>query len=125
MVRLLLRPGTWYENQRERFTPFDRLVETDEGWTGATVMAEWPVQYQPGAGSVVVASGAFEQPAVFRYNDLPGIMLASAAQRLMSQITMMFALAHRAPLAAEPAGLRRVVALVERLLQQRHTRRDS
>ena len=35
------------------------------------------------AGSVVVASGAFEQPAVFRYNDLPGIMLASAAQRLM------------------------------------------
>jgi sarcosine oxidase subunit alpha len=35
------------------------------------------------AGSVVVASGAFEQPAVFRYNDLPGIMLASAAQRLI------------------------------------------
>ena len=35
------------------------------------------------AGSVVVASGGFEQPAVFRYNDLPGIMLASAAQRLM------------------------------------------
>lgn len=35
------------------------------------------------AGSVVLASGAFEQPAVFRNNDLPGIMLASAAQRLM------------------------------------------
>lgn len=35
------------------------------------------------AGSVVVASGAFEQPAVFRNNDLPGVMLASAAQRLM------------------------------------------
>jgi sarcosine oxidase, subunit alpha len=35
------------------------------------------------AGSVVVASGGFEQPAVFRYNDLPGIMLASAAQRLI------------------------------------------
>ena len=35
------------------------------------------------AGSVVVASGAFEQPAVFHNNDLPGIMLASAAQRLM------------------------------------------
>ena len=34
------------------------------------------------AGSVVVASGGFEQPAVFRYNDLPGIMLASAAQRI-------------------------------------------
>ena len=27
--------------------------------------------------------GAFEQPAVFRNNDLPGVMLASAAQRLI------------------------------------------
>ncbi len=35
------------------------------------------------AKSVVVASGAYEQPAVFRNNDLPGIMLASAAQRLL------------------------------------------
>ncbi|PUA17763.1 glycine cleavage T C-terminal barrel domain-containing protein [Glaciimonas sp. PCH181] len=35
------------------------------------------------AKSVVVASGAFEQPAVFHNNDLPGVMLASAAQRLM------------------------------------------
>ncbi|MHB1213830.1 MAG: 2Fe-2S iron-sulfur cluster-binding protein [Thiobacillus sp.] len=35
------------------------------------------------ARSVIVASGAYEQPAVFRYNDLPGIMLASAAQRLI------------------------------------------
>lgn len=35
------------------------------------------------AKSVVVASGAYEQPAVFRNNDLPGIMFASAAQRLI------------------------------------------
>ncbi|NTV11721.1 MAG: FAD-dependent oxidoreductase, partial [Zoogloea sp.] len=35
------------------------------------------------ARAVVVAAGAFEQPAVFRNNDLPGVMLASAAQRLM------------------------------------------
>lgn len=35
------------------------------------------------ARSVVVATGAFEQPAVFRNNDLPGVMLASAAQRLI------------------------------------------
>lgn len=35
------------------------------------------------AKSVIVASGAFEQPAVFHNNDLPGVMLASAAQRLM------------------------------------------
>ena len=31
IVRLLLRPGTWYEDQRDRFKPFDRLVEPDEG----------------------------------------------------------------------------------------------
>jgi sarcosine oxidase subunit alpha len=35
------------------------------------------------ARAVIVAQGAFEQPAVFRNNDLPGVMLASAAQRLM------------------------------------------
>ena len=26
VVRLLLKPGTWYEDQRERFRPFNRLV---------------------------------------------------------------------------------------------------
>jgi sarcosine oxidase subunit alpha len=35
------------------------------------------------ARSVVMATGCFEQPAVFRHNDLPGVMLASAAQRLI------------------------------------------
>lgn len=30
VVRLLLRPGTWYEDQRDRFTPFNRIVEPDE-----------------------------------------------------------------------------------------------
>lgn len=39
--------------------------------------------YKLRAASVVVATGACEQPAVFRNNDLPGIMLGSAAQRLM------------------------------------------
>ena len=29
VVRLLLRPGTWYEDQREAFRPFDRLVQPD------------------------------------------------------------------------------------------------
>ena len=35
------------------------------------------------ARAVVLASGVIEQPAVFRNNDLPGILLASAAQRLL------------------------------------------
>ncbi len=35
------------------------------------------------AGAVVIAAGVMEQPAVFRNNDLPGVMLGSAAQRLI------------------------------------------
>ena len=35
------------------------------------------------AKSVVAATGSFEQPAVFRNNDLPGVILGSAAQRLI------------------------------------------
>lgn len=35
------------------------------------------------ARATVIAAGAMEQPAVFANNDLPGIMLGSAAQRLM------------------------------------------
>lgn len=35
------------------------------------------------ARSVIAATGCFEQPAVFRNNDLPGVMLGSAAQRLI------------------------------------------
>lgn len=35
------------------------------------------------AAAVVFAQGAFEIPAVFRNNDLPGVMFASGAQRLL------------------------------------------
>jgi sarcosine oxidase subunit alpha len=35
------------------------------------------------ARAVILAQGAYEQPAVFRGNDLPGVLLASAAQRLL------------------------------------------
>ncbi len=37
------------------------------------------------AHRVILASGSAEQPIVFRNNDLPGVMLASAAQRLIRQ----------------------------------------
>lgn len=37
------------------------------------------------AKSVVIASGSIEQPMVFRNNDLPGVMLGSAAQKLMRE----------------------------------------
>lgn len=37
------------------------------------------------AQKIVLATGAIEQPAVFRNNDLPGVLLASAAQRLVKR----------------------------------------
>lgn len=37
VVRLLLKPGTWYEDQRDRFRPFNRLVEPDEAMRGEVV----------------------------------------------------------------------------------------
>ncbi len=39
--------------------------------------------YKVRARQCLVASGSFDQPVIFRNNDLPGIMLTSAAQRLM------------------------------------------
>lgn len=40
------------------------------------------------ARAVVLATGAMEQPAVFGNNDLPGVMLATAAQRLIHQFAV-------------------------------------
>lgn len=37
------------------------------------------------AARIVLATGAIEQPIVFRNNDLPGVLLASAAQRLLQR----------------------------------------
>jgi sarcosine oxidase subunit alpha len=39
--------------------------------------------YKVRAKQCLVASGSFDQPVIFRNNDLPGVMLTSAAQRLM------------------------------------------
>ncbi|MFK0310914.1 2Fe-2S iron-sulfur cluster-binding protein [Pseudomonas sp. NPDC090233] len=39
--------------------------------------------YKVRATRCLVAAGSFDQPVVFRNNDLPGVLLTSAAQRLM------------------------------------------
>ncbi len=71
-------------------------VEAEEGitvMTGAYCNARFadnwlPVinanrMYKIRARQLIVASGSMEQPAIFRNNDLPGILLGSAAQRLL------------------------------------------
>ncbi len=40
------------------------------------------------AKAVVIATGAYEQPPVFRNNDLPGVMLGTAAQRLIHRYSV-------------------------------------
>ena len=40
------------------------------------------------AGSVVLAAGAFERPLVFAGNDLPGVMLASAARAYVNRFAV-------------------------------------
>lgn len=40
--------------------------------------------YKTRAKEVILATGSMEQPAVFRNNDLPGIMLGTGAQRLLN-----------------------------------------
>lgn len=39
--------------------------------------------YKVRAKQCIVASGSFDQPVIFRNNDLPGVMLTSAVQRLV------------------------------------------
>ena len=39
--------------------------------------------YKLRAAAVIVATGSYEQPMVFRNNDLPGVMMGSAAQRMI------------------------------------------
>ena len=65
-------------------------IELLTGTYAAGVYADrWVALVEPSrmtkvrAGAVVFATGVIEQPAVFRNNDLPGVLLGSAAQRLL------------------------------------------
>lgn len=58
---------------------------TCTGWFADNWLAAMDARhyYKIRAGAVIAATGLIEQPAVFRNNDALGVMLASAAQRLM------------------------------------------
>ncbi len=67
-------------------------------YTGTTVsgwyednwlsVAEDDRLYKIRAKSVIFATGAYEQPLLFDNNDLPGVMLGSGVQRLISQYSV-------------------------------------
>ncbi|WP_312795079.1 2Fe-2S iron-sulfur cluster-binding protein [Tianweitania sp.] len=58
---------------------------TCNGWYGDNFVPvlQGETLYRVRAAQVVVAAGSHEQPLIFRNNDLPGIILSSAAQRLL------------------------------------------
>jgi len=41
VIRLLLKPGTWYEDQREAFRPFNRLVAPDQTMRAEVAAIAW------------------------------------------------------------------------------------
>lgn len=64
------------------------------------------------AREVILATGCIEQPAIFRNNDLPGVILGSAAQRLMRHYAVKPG-SRAAVMAANPDGYRVALDLVE------------
>ncbi|HEY6641700.1 glycine cleavage T C-terminal barrel domain-containing protein [Povalibacter sp.] len=77
-------------DESARVASLDTRVEVLAGSYVAGVYADrWAAVIEPHrmtkvrAGAIVFATGAIEQPIPFHDNDLPGILIASAAQRLL------------------------------------------
>lgn len=88
--RFVRERGAEIENLRSKIENLENI----QVFTGTTVLGWWEENWMPAvqgnrlfkirAGAVVFATGAYEQPLVFENNDLPGIMLGSAVQRLIN-----------------------------------------
>ena len=75
----------------ERATNIERVADAFAGacydrYTVPLVAASGVTQVH--ARAIIFATGVIEQPAVFRNNDLPGIMLATGAQRLIHRFAV-------------------------------------
>jgi sarcosine oxidase subunit alpha len=89
------------QNKEYRFDYTARLAKEVEGMTnchvlkGATAFAWYdegilavsrPAEFwELKPGRVIIATGSYENPMIFENNDLPGIFMAGALQRLMHQ----------------------------------------
>jgi sarcosine oxidase subunit alpha len=81
-VRLLSRTTVWGYYDNNNMAAMERV--TDHKSTpgkGEPRHRHWSIR----AGSVVLATGAFERPLVFPGNDRPGVMLAGAAERYANE----------------------------------------
>jgi sarcosine oxidase subunit alpha len=81
-MRILPRTTVWGYYDNNTLAALERV--TDHKLTaakGEPRHRHWTIR----AGTVVLASGAFERPLVFPGNDRPGVMLASAAERYANE----------------------------------------
>jgi sarcosine oxidase subunit alpha len=85
-VRLLTRTHVWGYYDGNTLAALERLGDhVSSQPAGEPRHRHWVIR----AGTVVLATGAFERPIVFPGNDRPGVMLAGAAQRYVSQFGVM------------------------------------
>ncbi|MDQ6432973.1 sarcosine oxidase subunit alpha [Mesorhizobium sp. LHD-90] len=81
-VRLLPRTTVWGYYDSNGLAALERVTDHKEKpGKGEPRHRHWSIR----AGTVVLATGAFERPLVFPGNDRPGVMLASAAQRYAAE----------------------------------------
>ena len=81
-VRLLTRTHVWGYYDGNTLAALERVGDHQSVATpGAPHQRHWVIR----AGTVVLATGAFERPIVFPGNDRPGVMLTGAAQRYAAE----------------------------------------
>ena len=81
-VRLLNRTTIWGYYDGNTLAGLERVTDHKSvAGTGEPRHRHWTIR----AGTVVLATGAFERPLVFPGNDRPGVMLASAAERYANE----------------------------------------
>lgn len=80
-----------HEQLKQKVTDHDSITIKTETIAAGYYSDHWiPLSGPQGIAktrvkSVIVASGLLEQPAVFHNNDLPGVLLMSAAQRMIAR----------------------------------------
>jgi sarcosine oxidase subunit alpha len=81
-VRLLPRTIVWGYYDDNNMAALERVTDHKaEPGKGEPRHRHWSIR----AGSVVLATGAFERPLVFPGNDRPGVMLSGAAERYANE----------------------------------------
>ena len=83
-VRLLVRTTCAGLYDHGVATAVERLNESYDGDTPVLRQRYWRIR----AAQIVLATGAIEQPAIFPYNDVPGVMLAGSVRQYLNRFAV-------------------------------------